>query len=193
MAQKATFSKDIVLEAAYALTQEEGWESVTARSIARKLGSSTMPIYSSLKSMEDVECGVRERAEVALQEAQKRRYTDNPGLNIAIGYVAFAREEPHLFRFLYVERPRRMGAPELAEQSRGFRKAFGGSPALKRMIDSIPQLSSNPVILKSWIFVHGLATLVGSGALVLSEDRVRELLSEAGGAFVAYAAAHGSR
>ena len=62
MTQKLFFTSEAILEAAYSLTREKGWAAVSARSIAKKLGSSTMPIYSTLKSMEEIERMVRARA-----------------------------------------------------------------------------------------------------------------------------------
>lgn len=105
MTQRISFTQKMIVEAAFALTREEGWGGVTARSIARKLGSSTMPIYSSLKSMREIEAAVRVRAESLMREFQGRVYTNEQPLDIALGYVSFARDERNLFRFLYVDRP----------------------------------------------------------------------------------------
>jgi AcrR family transcriptional regulator len=184
MTQRAFFTKESVLDAAFALTREKGWESVSARSIARRLGSSTMPIYSSHKSMEEIEQEVRRRAEALMQEYQLRPYRESPSLGMAIGYVDFARKEPNLFRFLYVERPRRLGPSELEKQSQEIQETAPGSAALKEMLDRMPGLKTNALNLKTWIFVHGLATLVSAGALDVPEERVVQLLADAGEAFV---------
>jgi hypothetical protein len=105
---------------------------------------------------------------------------------MANGYVAFARREPHLFRFLYLERPRRQRQGSLERQFAEVELASGGAQGLREMVEQIPELKTNPVVLKSWIFVHGLASLVSSGALELPDKQLRQLLAEAGGAFVSY-------
>jgi AcrR family transcriptional regulator len=143
MTQRAFFTKEAVIDTAFALAREKGWGAVSARSIARRLGSSTMPIYSSLKSMEEIERETRKRAEILLQEYQTRPYTENPSLSLAVGYVAFARQEPHLFRFLYVDAPRRRGPAELELQSQEFQTAFSGTAELKEMIDRMPAHSQD--------------------------------------------------
>jgi hypothetical protein len=38
-------------------------------------------------------------------------------------------------------------------------------------------------VLKSWIFTHGLASMISSGMLDLEEEKMKSLLLEAGGAF----------
>jgi AcrR family transcriptional regulator len=109
MTQKAFFTREAVLSAVFEMTRESGWRSVSARSIARRLGSSTMPIYSSLKSMADIERETRALADELLRKYQARPVSGNPALDMAIGYVAFARQEANLFRFLYLDAPERRG------------------------------------------------------------------------------------
>jgi AcrR family transcriptional regulator len=183
MTQRSFFTREVVVDTAFELTREKGWSGVSARSIARRLGSSTMPIYSSLGSMEEIEGEVRKRAEALLQEYQLRPFPDNPPLGLAVGYVKFAKEETRLFRFLFLEAPRRRSAQDLEHQTDEADAAFGGHPSLQTLMDQMPELRTNPMILKSWIFVHGLATLVSSGALDIPEERAWELLSDAGEAF----------
>lgn len=185
MTQKLFFTSEAILEAAYSLTREKGWAAVSARSIAKKLGSSTMPIYSTLKSMEEIERMVRARAGSVLSDYQRRPYTDNPVQDLAIGYVAFARDEKNLFRFLFVDRP---VAADLADGGDGARDALAraADAAAGQLPDGTRLSLQDPRVLKSWIFTHGMATLVGAGVLDLSDEKIRDLLVEAGGAFFRY-------
>ncbi len=183
MTQRVSFTQEMIVEAAFALTREEGWNSVTARRIAGRLGSSTMPIYSRLTSMREIEAAVRKRAEALMREFQGRVYANEQPLDIAVGYVSFARGEPNLFRFLYVERPR----PD-ARRVRRRRAAYPlGKVRSGRTVvpvsDQVPVSMQDARILKSWIFTHGLASMISSGVLDLPDERIRSLLSEAGGAF----------
>ena len=182
MTQKTFFTREAVVEAAFTLTREEGWPAVTARSIARRLGSSTMPIYSSMKSMEDIEAEVRGRAEATLLEYQGRDYGGETSLNMAVGYVAFARDERNLFRFLYIDRPLH-GQDAAAGRSVTTVEQFISGARPVALADQVPTAMGDPRILKSWIFTHGLASLVSGGVLELANERIRSLLEEAGAAF----------
>jgi AcrR family transcriptional regulator len=183
MTKQASFTREAVLNAVFEMTRESGWPSVSARSIAKRLGSSTMPIYSSLKSMADIEAETRARADAFLQKFQVRPVTGNPALDMAIGYVSFAQQEPHLFRFLYLDAPERHG-PREQERKTAEVVSRPANEGLRKMVAALPELGSNPVILKSWIFVHGLASLLSSGALDLPDEQVRGLLQDAGAAFI---------
>jgi len=184
MTQKTFFTKEAVVEAAFTLTREKGWPAVTARSIARTLGSSTMPIYSSMKSMEEIEVEVRGRAEAVLLEFQERDYGGEASLNMAIGYVTFARDERNLFRFLYVDRPaqERTGPRESTGRLTTAQQFMDGAAPVA-LADQVPTAMQDARILKSWIFTHGLASLVSGGVLELTDERIRSLLMESGAAF----------
>jgi AcrR family transcriptional regulator len=172
--QKATFTKEMILSAAYELTREEGWASVTARNIARKLQCSTMPLYSSLKSMEAIAGEVRKRAESRMQDYQRRSYSADRLVDAAVGYVVFARDEKRLFRFLYVDQPL-VAAPGHAKDA----VALGG---VVDLADQAATAMQDTRILKSWAFSHGLASLIASGVIDLPDDRIAALLSEMGAA-----------
>jgi AcrR family transcriptional regulator len=181
--QRVFYKKEMIIEAALEITREKGWNAVTARSIAAKLGSSTMPIYSSLKSMEEIEAAVREKAYLIMLEFQRKPYTDNPMLNVAIGYVAFARHEPRLFRFFFGDRSVTVTEKDARTQSDVFRESYGRDPAIRDAISQIPSSMQDPLAIKSWIFTHGLASMVANGVLNITDERIRELLIDAGGAF----------
>jgi AcrR family transcriptional regulator len=191
MTQKASFTRDMVIKAAFDLTRELGWETATARNIARKLGSSTMPIYSTVKSIEEIEKEVVEKALELMVEYQKKPYTPDPMVNIAVGYVVFARDEHNLFRFLFLlERPAAAGGVGVDARKDFFMRSFGAVPGVGESMRGIPVESMDSLILKSWIFTHGLAVMVNSGFLDLQDEKIADLILEAGGAF--YAAGGGN-
>jgi AcrR family transcriptional regulator len=186
MAQRVTFTKQKIVEAAFDLTREKGWGFVTARTLARKLGSSTMPLYSSLRSMEEIQTSVRGRAAQLMYDFQRRAYTDNGLMNAAIGYVSFAREESNLFRFLY-DRPDSplQALPSSARANTTPPHAFDVN-GIYDLDDQPAAAIQDPMVLMNWIFVHGLASLVAGKVIELSEDRISSLIQEAAASFSMY-------
>ncbi len=183
MTQPVTYSRERVIDAAFDLIREAGWSSVSARAIAQRLGSSTMPIYSHLRSIAAVELELRRRARTMLKEFQSRDWTQDVLLNLAFGYIAFARDERHLFRFLYIDRPDVITAGELSGMKGFFDSEFGNRPEVIEAIAAVgPGLDS--LVEHSWIFTHGLAMLLSSGSLGhMSDETVLRLLRNAGEAF----------
>jgi AcrR family transcriptional regulator len=183
MTQRMTFTKEMIVDAAFSLTRELGWGGVTARTIAQRLGSSTMPLYSSLKSMEEIEREVREKAEELIHDYQRRPFADERLLSSAVGYVVFARDEPKLFRFLYVDRPLTQPAQEGVQNTDGSAARFQSSGGVVDLADQAATALRDPAVLKSWAFTHGLASLISSKVIDLPDERIASLLMEAGAAF----------
>lgn len=187
MGRPVSFTREDIVKAAFELTREGGWASVTARSIAERLRSSTMPIYSAMSTMAEIEEAVRERAERLLLEYQRRRFSEDRAADKAVGYVVFAREEKELFRFLYVDRPtpgRPVSESDAEERGTTRFEAFSTSDALPSLSDQATVALSDRRILKSWVFTHGLAMLIGSGVIELTDEGIISLLREAGTALV---------
>ncbi len=174
MTQRTVFTREMIVDAAFQLTREHGWAFVTARTIAEKLGSSTMPLYSTLKSMEEIEKEVRARAEACMHRCQREKYGDEVMLNAAVGYVVFARDEKNLFRFLYVDRPVSADRSARKGQERDVQELGG----VIDLVDQATVALKEPLVLKSWAFTHGLASLVSSGVIDLPTDRIASLISE---------------
>ena len=181
MTKKAVFTREMIVEAAFQLTREAGWQGVTARSIAAKLGSSTMPLYSSLKSMDEIEKAVRARAEQCMQEYQRRAWAPDALLSSAVGYVAFARDEKNLFRFLYVDRPVQVGASSGGDGEKSVDELRG----VVNLADQAAVAMKDHRVLKSWAFTHGLASLISGGVIDLPDETIARLLLEVGSAVYA--------
>lgn len=102
-------SKEAIIDAAVEVLREGGAAAINARSVAKKLGCSTQPIYLSFRNMDDLKAAMTQRA-IALHTRHVRdslriiegscysRYS-----TYGVGFVKFAAEEKHLFRWLYLD------------------------------------------------------------------------------------------
>jgi len=179
---KTRFTKEKIYEAAFAILKEKGWAQVSARSIAKALEASTMPIYSTVESMEEVEKELKARTLRTMHQYQLGQYTGNPFLNSAIGYIFFARDFPHLFKFLYFERPEPVSGQELEDLKKRLPKELR-ELAVDYFRKKAP-LDINSVALYNWVFTHGLAVLLYSGVLTnLSDEEIVTMLENSGNAF----------
>jgi len=186
--QPSVYSRASVIDAAFELIREKGWASVSTRSVARKLGSSTMPIYSHVKSVAELEKELRMKARDLLLGFQQRPYTADALLNLAMGYVIFARDERHLFRFLFLEKPEPIPLEELAGMRGSLTDQFGEDIAGGDALTGLSVRGQEALVRYSWIFTHGLAVLVNSGAFgSLSDDTLVEFLTDSGEAFYLWA------
>jgi AcrR family transcriptional regulator len=184
MAPKIKFRKETVAGAAFNIVRRTGWESLTARAVAAELKSSTMPIYRYMKSMDVIAGEVRNKTLALLVEYQTKKYTSNPFMNLAIGYVNFAAREKKLFLFYFLEITEKTSWP--AQQNIQL-------AALKRagIADEPPEESGlnkrewEGVGRRTWIFTHGLAALAAGRVMDgMDEKEIERLLFENGKAVI---------
>ena len=101
-------SKEQIIDAAVDVLRDDGFSAINARSVAKKLGCSTQPIYLSFKNMDELKAALTERAiqmhtqrvrdSMRIHEGSDSRYS-----SYGMGFVKFAAEEKQLFRWLYLE------------------------------------------------------------------------------------------
>lgn len=104
MPRKESITIEQILDTAFAMTREEGYASVTARKVAARAGCSTQPIFRVYKNMEELWDAVYDKAAVFFQDYYSLypRMAHVPFVNLGMAYIAFAREEGHLFELLFL-------------------------------------------------------------------------------------------
>ena len=104
MARKITISKDYLVNTAFQMVKQEGIEQVTARKLASKAECSTQPIFRSYENMEELYQELFRMANSFFAFYYERfpKEQKEPFINLAYAYIQFAKEEKHLFRFLFL-------------------------------------------------------------------------------------------
>ncbi len=98
MPPKFKFTKKEIIETAFNLVRNNGWNRLTTRTLGEKLGSSAKPIYSFFKSMDELEEELVKKSIDLLYETMIQKQTGDLWIDHGIGYVLFAQEESNLFR-----------------------------------------------------------------------------------------------
>ena len=62
MPPRAKYTREEITEIALGIVAESGVESLNARSLAEAMGTSTRPIFTAFRNMEELESAVRESA-----------------------------------------------------------------------------------------------------------------------------------
>ena len=100
MPPKAKFTRKEIIEAALNLAAEKGMRSLTARELGAALGSSTRPIFTAFKNMEEVLLEVRKAALERFEVYARRAMNFTPVYKeLGVQMVLFAVEQPKLYRF----------------------------------------------------------------------------------------------
>ena len=152
---KLKFTKEVIVDAAYDILKEEGFESISARKIAKKLNCSTAPIYFNFETVEKVKEEVINLCEKKLNNYLYGNYSQRQILNASIGFVIFAREEGELFKTIFLNITERF--------KKLYKETLDYLLTQESLLLSFPNLTfeeGKEIINKLWYFIFGYATLV---------------------------------
>lgn len=113
MPRQPRFSRDDIVEAGLRIVRASGFGTVSARSLGKELGTSSSPMFTMFKDMNDVLDSIRMAAERAFI-ARMNGITDfHPAFKeFGLRLVEFAKDEPNVFQMLFLGKDAR---PEIAE------------------------------------------------------------------------------
>ena len=96
---KQRITKENVVDAAFELVRSGGMEQITVKAIAEKIGCSVQPIYSYCNNMEGLRQDVIAKTRLFIRDYVAARIGEgDPFSGTGRAYLAFSKEEPHLFR-----------------------------------------------------------------------------------------------
>ena len=110
MPPSVKFTKQEIIDAALRVTRAGGIGSLTARSLASELGASTRPMFTYFDSMDALKHEVHEAAKDLYRAYVERGLAEPiPFLGVGQSYIRFAKEEPELYKLLFLEKPSSAG------------------------------------------------------------------------------------
>lgn len=172
MPAKKQITKEMILSSALDMLKKDGAESINVKSLAKKLGCSTQPIYLSFKSMGELR---DELSSLAVEEFVKEmnRLCGKDEIDMCgISYVRFAGIEPKLFQYLFM---RENAFSELKNAL---------SPIIDRSVErlakqyNIDYAEADRLHDQLWLHAHGIASMIATGFCDWNMEKAEKMLSE---------------
>lgn len=169
-------TKEMILNAAFDITRNEGIEKLSNREIAKKMNCSIRPIYYQFKNSEELYKELYNKINSYFYDFIMKNIVDDiPHYKqIGINYIKFAQEETNLFKVLFMSPARNLPNTFVATDKNGF---AGVIDAIK-LSTHLSEKDIKSFHTKMWIFVHGIATLTVSKSVKFTEEQIRDLLSQ---------------
>ena len=174
MAPKNKFTKKEMIEAAMQVVRDKGIGGLTAKTMADELGTSTQPVFTAFGSMDTLKQEVYASA-VRVYDS----YTDAglkekiPFFGVGMQYIRFAREEPELYRILFLTRTQ--------DQEYSAMKSMRHLQELIRpTLMNIYHITTEEADLyfrDLWFVVHSLSTLIVTGDCPYSDREIGQILT----------------
>ena len=174
MAPKNKFTREEMVAAAVQVVRKNGAASLTAQSLAGELGTSTQPVFTCFGTMDTAKAEVYAAAgrlfDNYLAEGMKEEVSF---FGFGMQYIRFAREEPELYRLLFLMRPDDLGTGAFATM-RHMQELV--RPSLVETYH-ISEQEADRYFRDLWLVVHSLSTLIVTGECPYSNREIGQILT----------------
>ena len=175
MPPKVKFQKEEIVQAALNIARKKSIDAVTAREVAAELNVSPRPIFTYYESMDSLRSDVYDQAKQRYREYIERGLQDKiPFQGVFRQYMRFAREEPELYRMLFLMPP--------GSASEGAAEAMRFSQDLVRdslmQIYDIDALTADSYFRNMWLLAYGVTAMIANGSCPWTDEEVLAIGSE---------------
>ena len=175
MPPKAKFTEQEIIEAAVSITREKGINAVTAREVGAVLGVSSRPLFTYFRSVDELKRAVYERVKEIYQEYIRVGLAmEIPALGVGMQYIRFAREEPELYKYLFLAPPEGVSGSAM--------EVLRLSTELVR--DSIMRIynmdaeTADRFFRDLWLVAYSFTTLIVTGECQYTDDEISKTFTE---------------
>lgn len=175
MPPKVKFTKQEIIDAALETVRENGTDGLTARNIARRLGTSSHPIFTYYDTITELKRDVFTAAnEIHRKYIGQGLKEKIPFLGVGRKYLAFAKEEPELYRLLYLTKPD--GAVGSAAESLKMSQDMVRESLMG--IYNIDAYTADCCYRDLWLVVFSFATLIVTSDCPYTDAQMSAILTE---------------
>lgn len=163
-------SKSKIINEAVNLINEDGWDSLNARSLAKKIGISTKPLYRIFGGMEEIKEEVyKEIYTVYDNYVNENIDNKNSLLSICISYVEFAQKYKNLFNTLFLSNNLKWkNIDEVLDEK-------WNQATIINLVNKGGMTfgAAKELFMDMWLYSNGLATLVSTNEVKMSQNEIR--------------------
>lgn len=169
MPPRIQYTEAQMVEAAVEIVRQTGFETLNARSLAKRLGCSTQPIFRQFGDMKALKAAMLRQAGKVynryIDESKKR--PEKPYKQAGLAYIRFAREERNLFRLLFMRNRQDEEIPPVMEDD-------NMDYILSTVVDAtgLTREQAYAFHLHMWVFTHGLAVMAATGYADFTEEEL---------------------
>lgn len=163
----------MAIDAAAKIVETEGFQALTARKVASKIGYTVGTLYHVFRNFDDLVIHMNaktidEMAALIQKEVGKKRNSETRIRTMAAVYVDYATEHPDRWRLVFEHQaPRGLPTPELMKVRRDVMFEMVAENLRELSPNHIPQEVAHTAAAL-WSGIHGICILALTGKLYLS-------------------------
>ena len=169
-------TKEMILNTAFEIAREKGFEKISNRELAKKMNCSIRPIYYQFENVEELNKELYKKIERYFYEFLMDNMIKDVPLykQIGINYIKFAIAENNLFKFLFMTETKDEPSAFITTDEKGFEEVVKAIKISTKLSDK----DIKSFHIKMWIFAHGIATLSATKSVKFTDEQIQDLLSQ---------------
>ncbi len=175
MPPKVKFQKEEIVAAALNVAKRKGLDGVTAREVASELGVSTRPIFTYYDTMDQLKADVYTMAREHYKDYIDLGLMEKvPFLGVGKQFVRFAKEEPHLFRLLFLSKP--TGVTGSVTDAYTYTKGLVRESIMNMY--NMTAAMADSYFRNLWLVAFSFATMIVADDCPFNDEQMASILSE---------------
>lgn len=176
MPPKTKFTKEQIIQTALELVKTEGKEALTARSLGKKLGTSSCPIFTIFTNMDEVHQSVIQAAQQIYNDYIQKGLQENPAFKgVGMRYIQFAQDEPQLFRLLFMKSTNSLNVDQLLPR---LDENYNLILSSVQTAYELSEEKAKRLYLHMTIYTHGIATFLLQKSYAFTQEEISQMLTE---------------
>lgn len=176
MPPRKKFTREEITSAAFELAREKGIESVVARELGKRLGTSSSPIFTAFKNMDEVQQEVRALALKEFEDCVGDALNYTPAFKyVGMKMIEFAMREPKLFQLIYMREQEESMSYEDMVVSLG--DTVEVCIQIMQRDYGINRKEAELLFRQTWLHTFSICALVANRVCHFSPEEISEILS----------------
>lgn len=161
--------KENVVKVAVRMVNNNGWDSINARSLAKELGVSTKPLYRIYNNMDEIKSDIYDEIYRQYDEFITSRIDNKKALlTLSIAYVEFASEYKNLFISLFLSNNLKWKTLDDVLNEKWNQSTIIN--LVNKHGYSFEEAKS--LFMNFWLYVNGLATLLATNEIKIDDKEI---------------------
>lgn len=176
MPPRAKYTREEIVNKAFEMTRKKGIDAVVARELGKELGTSSSPIFTAFKNMEELQEEVRKAAMREFESYVRDAVNHQPAFKyVGIKMVEFAIKEPKLFQLLYMREHDQSQTYDMLIDELGD-TAEVCIEIMQKDYD-LSREEAEVLFRQVWLHTFGICVLVAGKVCQISPEETSEMLS----------------
>lgn len=177
MPPKAKFTKEQITKAALEIVRTDSMDNLTARALAKKLGSSACPVFTVFANMEEIQQAVLNEIREIYKGYVEKGLSENPAFKgVGTQYICFAVNEPKLFRILFMKEQNDI--PGIDNVLPVIEESYDKILESITLSYGLTVEDSKRLYRHLWIYTHGIASLCATKMCRFTGEEISRMMTE---------------